>query len=144
MLIVVVETSTIVSTTEVTESNAETQTNVFWITETETALARRAAATAEVLLLGRADHVPLEPRISWSAALKAAWASVTDRRLPHAIHDAGLVRRQATREPSAAAAPSTVTVVVAQTVDVTNVVSTTITTQSTSLVMTTVFKTNTM
>ena len=145
VLIVVVETSTVVSTTEVTESNAETQTNVIWKTETTT-LEKRGAPTAAVQLIRRADGIPLETRLSWSAALKAAWTSVTAGRLPHAIHDvdAPLHRRQATREPLTVAAVSTITRFTTQTVDVTNVVSTTITTESTSVVITTVIRTNTM
>jgi hypothetical protein len=147
VLIVVVETSTVVSTTEATVSNAETQTNVIWITETTT-LEKRGLPTADVRLIRRGDDISddasLEPRLSWRETLKAAWASVSARRLPHAIHDASLERRQATRDPFTVLAQSTITRFATSTVDVTNVVSTTITTESTSLVMTTVIRTNTM
>ncbi|KAK0657676.1 hypothetical protein B0T16DRAFT_453110 [Cercophora newfieldiana] len=148
VLIVVVETSTVVSTTETTISNAETQTNTVWITQTTT-LERRGLPTAEVRLIGSADDTPfegasLETQLSWRETLKAAWTSVTARRLPHAVHDAALERRQATRDPLTVQAQSTVTRFATSTVDVTNVISTTITTESTSLVMTTVIRTNTI
>jgi hypothetical protein len=149
VLIVVVETSTVVSTTEATVSNAETQTNVIWVTETTT-LEKRGLPTAAVRVIravdddASAEGASLEPRISWRETLKAAWTSVTARRLPHAIHDASVERRQATRDPFTVQAQSTVTIFATSTVDVTNVISTTITTESTSLVMTTVIRTNTI
>ncbi|KAK5663250.1 hypothetical protein OQA88_3677 [Cercophora sp. LCS_1] len=142
VLVVVVETSTVVRTTETTISNAETQTKVIWITTTE--IARQALPTSEALLLKRDNDLLItEPRLSWTRALRAAWTSVSVRRLPHAINDV-LERRQATREPSAAVAPTTATVFATQTVDFTSVVSTTITSQTTSFVMTTVIMTNTI
>ena len=147
IVVVVVDTSTIIKETEVTVSNEQTQTNVVWITET--VLAKRALATAEVRLLrNREDNEAPLPRRSWAAALGAAFGFIAPR--DHHVQPIGdapkaapLQRRQATGAPGTVAPASTVTKFVTETVESTRIVSETITTQSTSIVLTTVTRTNT-
>ena len=147
VLLVVVGTSTIISTSEVIVEHAETQTNVVWMTSTT--VAKRAVTTPGLPPLERENPPPSESRLSWAGALRASWGSIrglssVGMRLPHAVDDAGLVPRQATRQPAAAVtAASTVTKFVTQTKDITSIASVTVTTETTSYVMTTVFRTNT-
>ncbi|KAK1834687.1 hypothetical protein QBC39DRAFT_327873 [Podospora conica] len=147
VVVVVVDTSTIVRETEVTVSNEQTQTNIIWVTET--VLARRGLPTAEVrLYVKREDHEAPLPRRWWASAWRAAWGSIAPRnQLPQPVHDAPqaapLQRRQATQPPGPVAPVPTVTKFVTEIVESTRVISETITTQSTSIVLTTVIRTNT-
>lgn len=146
VVVVVVDTSTIVRETEITVSNEQTQTNIIWVTET--ILARRALATPEPRFYARRenDEGPL-PRRWWTSAWRAAWGSIAPRgqrpQLDDAPQAAPLQRRQATVAPGTVAPVPTVTKFVTETVESTKVVSETITTQSTSIVLTTVTRTNT-
>lgn len=147
MVVVVVDTSTIVRETEITVSNEQTQTNIVWVTET--ILARRALATAEPRSYPRRenDEGPL-PRRWWESAWRAAWGTIAPRgQRPQLLDDAPqaapLQRRQATGAPGTVAPVPTVTKFVTETVESTKVISETITTQSTSIVLTTVTRTNT-
>lgn len=147
VVVVVVDTSTIVRETEITVSNEQTQTNIVWVTET--ILARRALATAEPQFYARRENDEGSlPRRWWASAWRAAWGSLAPRgQLPQPLDDAPqaapLQRRQATGAPGTVAPVPTVTKFVTETVESTKVVSETITTQTTSIVLTTVTKTNT-
>ncbi|KAK0731735.1 hypothetical protein B0H67DRAFT_549439 [Lasiosphaeris hirsuta] len=144
ILLVIVDTSTIVATSDVTVSNQATQTNVVWTTTT----VFEAETTPGSVRIRAVDNAPPEPRSAWKRALSAAWTSLTtkdvvvDARSPNVVRDR-IVRRQATKEPGSVAAASTVTQFNTQTVEITSVISVTITTSTTSFVMKTVVITNT-
>lgn len=113
VVVVVVDTSTVLSTTEITVSSAATQTNIVYVTSTF--VAKRAVATAESGQLGKKDAGDV----------------------------AAAVKRQATQPNMPVDPPSTVTRFITQTTDVTRVVSTTITSEDTSTSTITILRTQT-
>ena len=122
-----IETSTTVSTVDVTLSTAATQTNVVWVTST--AVVKRTAASPGLL--------PLLPTPSLPAGRPQPFDSIR-KRLSHLLRGATPIPRQATQ----AAAP-TVTSYVTHTTDITSVSSVIVTTHTTSTYVTTVYQTNT-
>ncbi|KAK4202286.1 hypothetical protein QBC40DRAFT_169680 [Triangularia verruculosa] len=137
ILLVKVESSTIVSTVDVTVSSADTQTNIVWKTATVTAPpAKRSALVLELPQPNRGIY-PLKvssiTRLFISLVLEKNSSSSRNKRRGSA---GVLLRRQS---PSS----NTITKFITDIADVVSTTSITITTQTTSTFVTTVFQTNT-
>ncbi|KAK4181590.1 hypothetical protein QBC36DRAFT_66040 [Triangularia setosa] len=136
ILVVKIESSTVVSTIDVTVSSADTQTNIVWKTTTVTAPpVKRSAAVLEVPLASRSIRpfgVSSITRLFISLVLEKNSSSTKNKRRG----SAGRLRRQ---NPST----TTITKFVTEIADVVSTTSTTITAQTTSTFVTTVFQTNT-
>ncbi|KAK0748153.1 hypothetical protein B0T21DRAFT_380051 [Apiosordaria backusii] len=137
ILVVKIESSTVVSTVDVTVSSADTQTNIVWKTATVTAPpAKRSAVVLEVPQPNRNTRpfrVSSITRLFISFVLEKNSSSSRDKRRDSV---GALLRRQ---NPST----TTITKFVTEIADIVSTTSTTITTQTTSTFVTTVFQTNT-
>ncbi|KAK0667393.1 hypothetical protein QBC41DRAFT_228570 [Cercophora samala] len=137
ILVVKIESSTVVSTVDVTISSADTQTNIVWKTATVTAPpAKRSAVVLQVPQSGRNTYpfkVSSITRLFIPLVLEKNSSSSRNKRRGGV---GGILPRQT---PST----STITKLVTEVADVVSTTSTTVTAQTTSTFVTTVFQTNT-
>lgn len=133
ILIAQVETSTAVSTVDVTVSSAATQTDVIWVTATAVAKSERAVAFEPLQPNGKHHNV------ASSGPLEITSQPVPVRKgLQHGLGKVTRIPRQAAEGPA-----PTITEYVTETFDITSVSSIIITASTTSTVVTTVYQTNT-